>query len=582
MNTASSAADPSTEATLSPVSRFFNLLAVDKKEILYIWLYASFNGLVNLSLPLGIQAIINFVSGGQITISWIILVSVVILGTMFAGLMQILQVVISERIQQNIFARSAFEFAYRIPRLKIENLRNHYAPELVNRFFDTLTIQKSLSKVLIDFSTSILQIVFGLILLSFYSTYFIAFSITFGVLAFILFRVTGPPGLDASIQESKYKYQVVHWLEELARTMPTFKLSGIPAITMDKTDGMVTNYLKSRQSHFRLLMSQFIGMVTLKVLITAGLLIIGGILVINQQLNIGQFVAAEIVIVLLLNSVEKLIQSIESIYDAITATEKLGDVTDLPLEREGGTCVTGNDERKGLSIDTSDLTYMSAITQLPIIDRVNLSIEGGENVCISGYNGSGKSTLIHILSAVYQDFEGSISYNNIPSPNIDINDLRSGIGDNFTQQDLFYGTIAENVTMGEVSVTSEKLQEALDFAGLSRFIRRLPDGFNTHIGPNGVFLSQSVIKSLILARSVIRNPILMAMEDDFYNFERLEKQRIIDYLTDEARPWTLLIVSNDPSVAKACDRVIVMKDGSVIANASSDNLQEEPWYHEIF
>lgn len=136
--------------------------------------------------------------------------------------------------------------------------------------------------------------------------------------------------------------------------------------------------------------------------------------------------------------------------------------------------------------------------------------------------------------------------------------------------------------MGEVSVTSEKLQEALDFAGLSRFIRRLPDGFNTHIGPNGVFLSQSVIKSLILARSVIRNPILMAMEDDFYNFERLEKQRIIDYLTDEARPWTLLIVSNDPSVAKACDRVIVMKDGSVIANASSDNLQEEPWYHEIF
>ncbi len=557
-------------------------MAVDKREILYIWLYASFNGLVNLSLPLGIQAIINFVSGGQITISWIILVSVVILGTMFAGLMQILQVVISERIQQNIFARSAFEFAYRIPRLKIENLRNHYAPELVNRFFDTLTIQKSLSKVLIDFSTSILQIVFGLILLSFYSTYFIAFSITFGVLAFILFRITGPPGLDASIQESKYKYQVVHWLEELARTMPTFKLSGIPSITMDKTDGMVTNYLTSRKSHFRFLMSQFIGMVTLKVLITAGLLIIGGVLVINQQLNIGQFVGAEIVIILLLNSVEKLIQSIEAIYDAITATEKLGDITDLPLEREGGACVTGDNNRKGLSIYAEDLTYMSAVTQLPIIDRVNLNIKGGEKVCISGYNGSGKSTLIHILSAVYQDFEGSISYNNIPSPNIDINDLRSGIGDNFTQQDLFYGTIAENVTMGEVDISDGKLQEALDFAGLSRFIRRLPDGFDTHIGPNGVFLSQSVIKSLILARSVIRNPILMAMEDDFYNFERLEKQRIIDYLTDEARPWTLLIVSNDPNVAKACDRVVVMKDGSVIANNSSGNLQDEPWYHEIF
>ena len=575
-------ATQSDETPLSPVARFLSLLSVDRREILYIYFYASFNGLVNLSLPLGIQAIINFISGGQITISWIILVSVVILGTMFAGLMQIMQVVVSERIQQSIFTRSAFEFAYRIPRLKMENLRNQYAPELVNRFFDTFSIQKGLSKVLIDFSTSTLQIIFGLLLLSFYSTYFIAFSLTFAVLAFILFRLTGPPGLDASLQESNYKYEVAHGLEELARTMPTFKLSGIPAITMDKTDNLVGNYLKYRKRHFRTLMTQFIGMVTLKVLITAGLLIIGGVLVINQQLNIGQFVASEVVIIILLNSVEKLIRSIETIYDVITATKKLGDVTDLPLEREGGTKVTNSSQRQGLAIYTEKLTYTSTVTQLPIIDNVNLSIQEGEKVCISGYNGSGKSTLIHILSAVYLDFSGSISYNNIPHPNVDLNDLRNGIGDNFTQQDLFYGTIAENVTMGELNISNERLQEALDFAGLSTLIRRLPEGYNTQIGPGGIFVSQSVIKSLILARSVIRDPILMAMEDDFYNFERLEKQRIISYLVGKDRPWTLLIVSNDLNVAQACDRVIVMKDGAVIANTPSDRLQEESWYHEIF
>lgn len=575
-------ATQSSEAPLSPVSRFLSLLSVDRREIFYIYVYASFNGLVNLSLPLGIQAIINFISGGQITISWVILVGVVILGTMFAGLMQIMQVVISERIQQNIFTRSAFEFAYRIPRLKMENLKNHYAPELVNRFFDTLSIQKGLSKVLIDFSTSTLQIVFGFLLLSFYSTYFIAFSLTFALLAFALFRFTGPPGLKASIQESKHKYEVAHWLEEIARTMPTFKLSGIPSITMDKTDGMVGNYLKSRKQHFRMLMTQFIGLIVLKVLITAGLLIIGGILVINQQLNIGQFVASEIVIIILLNSVEKLIRSIETIYDVITATEKLGDVTDLPLEREGGACVTSNANTQGLTILTENLTYMSAVSELPIISDVNLLINAGEKICISGYNGSGKSTLIHILSGVYQDFKGSISYNNIPYPNVDINDLRMGIGDNFTQQDLFYGTIAENITMGESDINEQRLQEALDFAGLSTFIRRLPNGYNTHIGPNGIFLSQSVVKSLILARSVIRSPILMAMEDDFYNFERLEKQRIIRYLTDRNQPWTLLIVSNDADVAEACDRVVVMKDGAVIANTPSDQLRQEPWYNEIF
>lgn len=572
----------SRQSPLSPVWRFFSLLAVDRREILYIYLYASFNGLVNLSLPLGIQAIINFISGGQVTISWIILVIAVILGTMFAGLMQIMQLVINERIQQNIFTRSAFEFAYRIPRLKIENLKNHYAPELVNRFFDTLTIQKGLSKVLIDFSTSTLQIIFGLLLLSFYSTYFIGFSILFALLAFALFRFTGPPGLKASLQESRYKYQVVHWLEEVARTMPTFKLSGIPPLTMDKTDGLVSSYLSSRKRHFRMLLTQFIGMVSLKVLITAGLLIIGSLLVINQQLNIGQFVASEIIIIILLNSVEKLIRSIESIYDVITATEKLGDVTDLPLEREGGIKVTTDHDSQGLAIYTQNLGYRSNVNQLPILDNINLDIKPGEKICVSGYNGSGKSTLIHVLSAVYQEFHGTLSFNDIPHQNVDINDLRMGIGDNFTQQEIFYGTIAENITMGKPDISDRKLQEAVEFAGLSDFIRKIPNGYHSHIGPNGIFISQSVLKSIILARSVIRDPVLMAMEDDFYNFERMEKKRIINYLTDSNKGWTLLIVSNDISVAEVCNRVLVMKDGGVIANGPAEQLQQESWYREIF
>lgn len=567
---------------LKPLRRFFNLLSVDRREILYIYLYASFNGLVNLSLPLGIQAIINFISGGQVTISWIILVIAVILGTIFAGLMQVMQLVISERIQQNIFTRSAFEFAYRIPRLKMENLKNHYAPELVNRFFDTLTIQKGLSKVLIDFSTSTLQIAFGLLLLSFYSTYFIAFSLTFALLALLLFRYTGPPGLVASLEESRYKYQVVHWLEEVARTMPTFKLSGIPSITMDKTDGLVGSYLSARKRHFRMLLTQFIGLVSLKVLITAGLLVIGSLLVINQQLNIGQFVASEIIIVILLNSVEKLIRSVETFYDVITATEKLGDVTDLKLEREGGASVTSKTGTQGVAIFTENLGYNSAINQMPILSNINLDIKSGENVCIAGYNGSGKSTLIHILAGVYQEFTGSVSFNSIPYQNVDINDLRLGVGDNFTQQDLFYGTIAENITMGKGDITDQKLQEAITFAGLSNFVRRLPEGYNTHIGPNGVFISQSVVKSIILARSIIRDPILMAMEDNFYNFERLEKQRIIQYLTGNDKPWTLFIVSNDARVAESCDRVVVMKAGEVIANTPAELLQDKPWYNEIF
>lgn len=565
---------------LTPVSRFFSLLSVDRKEIFYIYIYALFNGMILLSLPLGIQAIINLISGGQITSSWIILVIIVIMGTAFAGIMQIIQVSITERIQQNIFTRSAFEFAYRIPRFKMEALNNRYAPELVNRFFDTLSVQKGLSKILIDFSTATLQILFGLILLSFYNPFFIIFSITFILIVYIIFRFTGPPGLRASIRESKYKYEVVHWLEELGRTMPTFKLAGIPTLPMNRTNELVSNYLSARKTHFRLLLIQYGSLVFFKVIVTASLLILGGILVINQQMNIGQFVASEIIIIMILNSVEKLIFSMETIYDVFTAAEKIGDVTDLELEREGGISI--KDNQKGLSVFVENLTYKAPVTEKVVLNNISFNIQPGEKVCISGFNGSGKTTLVNILSGLYENFSGNILYNDIPFSNIDINNLRSRIGDNLSQEDVFYGTIRENITIGRDDIKDEEIINAINHAGLSQFIRGLPYGLETTIGSEGNFLPGSIVKKIILARSFAEKPMLMVVEDDFVQFQKDEKQRIINYLTDKNKQWTLLIISNDKLVANSCQRIIALKDGKLIGDDTPSALQNESWFDEVF
>ncbi len=568
--------------SLNSLTRFFRLLSVERKEILYIYIYALFNGIINLSLPLGIQAIINLISGGQITTSWIILVAIVILGTLFAGLMQIMQVYINERVQQRLFTRSAFEFAYRIPRFKIEALKDLYAPELANRFFDTLTVQKGLGKILIDFSTASLQILFGLILLSFYSPYFIIFSIIFILLAFLIFRITGPAGMRASLQESRHKYEVAYWLEELGRTMPTFKLAGIPKFSMTRTNDLVSSWLEARKKHFKVLLIQFGSMVALKTLVTAGILVLGGILVIDQTLNIGQFVAAEIIIIILLNSVEKLIRSFETIYDVLTATEKSSEVTDLELEKEGGMQVGSNDDSQGLSIKAEGLSYKAPATAQPILRNIDLDIPSGHRLCIAGYNGSGKSTLLNALSGLYENYEGRILFNGIPRKNVDINDLRSEIGDNLAHEDVFHGTITENITMGQGDVSDRAIQEAVNFAGLSDFIHRLPQGYNTVIGPEGFTLPRSIVKSIILARSVARSPLLMAIEDDLTQFEHAEKLRIINYLTDASQPWTLLIISNHAEVMDMCDQVVVLREGEIIANNSPEVVRQEPWFKDVF
>ena len=230
----------------TPYQRFWLLLKPDSKEIYQVYTYAFFKGVIALSLPVGIQAIINLIQGGSVSVSWMVLVFIVTLGIALGGYMQLMQMRIIETIQQKIFARAAFDFTYRIPKINFEQIYKHYAPELMNRFFDVLTLQKSLSKIIIDFSTAILQIVFGLILLSLYHPFFILFSILLVVLVFSIIKFTSKKGLETSLGESKYKYKVVSWLEELARAKDSFKLAGVTNLPELKTDERVLGYIDSR------------------------------------------------------------------------------------------------------------------------------------------------------------------------------------------------------------------------------------------------------------------------------------------------------------------------------------------------
>ncbi|NNK71238.1 MAG: ABC transporter ATP-binding protein, partial [Flavobacteriaceae bacterium] len=313
---------------LSPWQRFVGILQLERRDILQVFYYAIFSGLVALTLPLGIQAIINLIQGAQISTSWIVLVILVTVGVAFAGLLQLMQLRIIETIQQRIFTRASFEFTYRFPKIKASQMRNLYPPELANRFFDTLSIQKGLSKILVDVPAAGLQVIFALLLLSFYHPFFIIFGILLLLLIYLVFRFTAKKGMQTSLTESQNKYKVAHWIQEVARAMVSFKLSGKTNLAMSKNDQLVSDYLVARESHFKILMIQFAQMIGFKVIVTAGLLIIGGALVLSQEMNIGQFVAAEIIIILVINSVEKLILGLESFYDVLTSLEKLGQVVD--------------------------------------------------------------------------------------------------------------------------------------------------------------------------------------------------------------------------------------------------------------
>ena len=127
---------------LSPVARIWNLVREERSDITGIYFYAVLNGLIQLSLPVGIQAIIGFILAGTLSASLVLLISLIIAGVLLVGLMQINQMKIIEKIQQKIFVRYAYAFADHIPRLDLKKVDSFYLPELVNRFFDTIALQK--------------------------------------------------------------------------------------------------------------------------------------------------------------------------------------------------------------------------------------------------------------------------------------------------------------------------------------------------------------------------------------------------------------------------------------------------------
>lgn len=559
----------------TPARRLFKLFDTERKDISYILVYALIIGLLSLALPLGLQTTIEFISGGVFFSSVYILIGLVILGVLATGVLQIVQISIVEQLQRRVFVKAALEFAYRIPRVRLEALSKSYAPELVNRFFEIITIQKGLPKLLLDLSSGAIQVFFGLLLLSLYHPFFVFFSLFLVGVILLMFYFTGPRGLNSSINESKYKYKVVQWLEEIARTIKSFKLAGNTDLPIRRTDQAAGNYIQYRKKHFGVLLTQFSFFVFFKVAIIGGLLIMGTILVVERQITLGQFVASEVIIILVLNAVEKIILYVDVVYDLLTAVDKVSHVTDLPLERSGGLDLPKSHLGQGYSISIDNLSYKYPDSSVPALNNLSLEIRAGERICVSGPGGSGKSTLANVIGGLYTDYTGGVAINKYSLRDLDITHLRNKVAKNISQDDIFDGTIYENITIGKETARTEDVMQIIESVGLAPYIRTLPDGLNTPVISGGKGLSSSTVHRLILSRCLAKKPELIILNDFFSELSKADKLDLIRCVINPENTWTLLAVSNDPLVMASCDRVIVLDQGKIVADNSYQMLMKE-------
>ena len=539
----------------SPFKRVQALIQDNKKEVTSIYLFSILGGIVNLSLPLGVQTIIGLVMGATMVTSIYVLIFLVVLGVFLMGLFQINQMKIIESIQQKIFAHYAYDFADKIPQLDLKQMDKYHIPEKVNRFFDTLNIQKGFAKLLLDIPVATVQIVFGIILLSLYHPLFIILGLILLLLLGLILFYTSKKGIETSIEESNFKYGVAGFFGEIARTIKTFKFSQGSDLNLTRTDENVLGYLGARTKHFQVLLFQYKSLLFFKVALTTLMLTLGSFLLINQQLNVGEFVAAEIVIMLVIGAVEKLIISLDSAYDVITGLEKLASVTDSPLEASGELQL---DAKEGIEIDMRNFSFEFEQGK-PVLNSINLNIQPGEKIQLSGPAGSGKSILMRVLTGNYPDFKGTLLLNNVPIKNYNLESLRKHTGILLQNQEIFDGTVWENISLGNTEISSALVLATANELGFADFLNHFPLGFDTAIEPLGKKTPQTIVKKILLLRALCGDKRLLLLENPWNGLDAELAEKLRVYLLNKSK--TTVIISTNGSVG--FEQKLIINNGKV-------------------
>lgn len=545
----------------NPIQRFYGLITGHKKILLVLLSYTFMTGLLSLAVPLAAQSLVNTIAAGMFIQPLVILTGLLFTGLIITGILRVLKLSLVETIQQQTFAEVALKLGRRIPRIQHEVLADEYMPELVNRFFDVMIIQKSWAKILLDVPAAFLQVLTGLILMAFYSPILLAFDIVIIIcLVFIIFGL-GRGGVTTSIGESNEKYRVAEWLEELARCETSFKMCSIPVYLMRRTDQLVASYIKARRNHFAVLLRQALGSYIFQAFASAGILGIGGFLVIERQLTLGQLVAAEIIVVVVLAAVEKLIRSIEVYFDLVTGLHKVGHVIDLPTERHHGLDIDWQHEGVDLTVTGIHFAYHH---QRALFDNLSFHVESGERFALVGKSGTGKSTLASLITRLQSHSHGTIQLNKIDVNDIALKNLRKHVALVSDANEIFEGTIEENITLGRDFVSYTDVIWALSLTQLDKDIANFPDGLKTLLVSSGRNLSRGQMQRILIARAIVERPQLLILDEAFTGIDEARKLNIMRSIFDKSNDWTVINISHDIQTILECDSVSVLAESRII------------------
>jgi ABC-type bacteriocin/lantibiotic exporter with double-glycine peptidase domain len=550
----------------TPLARLLRLLRPDHSDITVILVYALAIGLLALSTPIAVEALVNTVAFGQLLQPVVVLAIMLAVFLGFAAVMRALQTHTAEIIQRRMFVRLAGELAHRLPRVRGEFWQSHYGPELINRFFEVVTVQKVTAQLLLDGTALLLQTIVGMAVIAFYHPVFLGFDLFLLTLIAGIVFVLGRGAVATAIDESRQKYATAAWLEEIARS--PFALSAHEAMrfAVDRTDRRVTDYLVARAAHFRILMRQVVAALALQVVASTVLLGLGGWLVVRGELSLGQLVAAELIVTVIVGSFAKIGKHLEGYYDLMAAVEKLGHLLDMPVETPGEVSLPKTGE--GVAVRVLAVSTIAPMG-MRRLENFSAAVEPGEIVALTGGTAQLRAAAVATIAGRQDVAAGRIEIAGLDLRRINRQSLRARVA-LVKHIETFTGTISDNIHLGRATVCEQDISDALRAVGLLTDVLELQQGANTVLVHDGG-LSRDQRLRLMLARAIAGRPNLLLIDG------------ALDAMPDEVLPGllanirnvlpaaTIVVATGRRDVAAECERQLCIghTDSSSAALESS-------------
>jgi len=331
-----------------------------------------------------------------------------------------------------------------------------------------------------------------------------------------------------------------------------FKVNGGENLAIERANQLTTKYLTARKSQFRVVLRQIIFAISLQVIASTVVLGLGGWLVITGELTLGQLVASELVVTVVVGAFAKAGKSLEKFYDLMAGVDKVGHLLDIPVDPRYELSRTPD---APIEVRWDDLVFKDATTtvQIPAAE-----IKAGSRVAILGNDLPRQSWLARTLAGLVQPDKGIVEIAGFEAKQAALAGEGRWVG-YAGRFEVFHSTLQQNVDLGRTGIGHNRVRDVLQSVGLWNTVIRLPDGVQSVLQTDGYPLSRSHVAQLVIARAMAGNPRLLVIDGLLDDLSGDAREMVWSAISSDDAPWTLVVVTNLPEIADICDRKLYVK-----------------------